>query len=465
MHKPFTLDPAFDPRYFTLPCGEGPASADRKAPPASELYPNLNACARIDSERYHSRRFMEREWGALWTRVWVCAGREADIPRAGNFFRFDLGRESFVLTRGNDGRIHALYNVCQHRGRQLVDEEFGTRTQFVCPFHGWAYDLAGRNTRVSDREIFSDRALCGSLDLREARCETWGGFVFLNMDPDAAPLLEFLSDAPELMAAYRLEDMHVIKDTVVEIDCNWKTGIEAFLETYHVYVTHPQTLPGVNDVYEQIDIYRNGHGRIATPFAAPSPRHGEQSRIAPFLGMFLENAGLSPADFENRRDEIRDAIWKAKLRPENPFGLDYSRFTQSQVLDIWAWSIFPNLTLNTHPEGVLLMQFMPHATNPEKFYYHAVHLAAKLKPGAKMPFYMGISDDVDISGQTRPPRQHVPLHDTGLGLVMDQDISNLLAVQKGLKSRGFYEGNRYGEKEIRIQVLHAEMERYLSRSR
>jgi phenylpropionate dioxygenase-like ring-hydroxylating dioxygenase large terminal subunit len=425
----------------------------------------LNDYSRIAADRYQSREFMQREWKSMWTRVWLCAGRESDIPRAGNFIRFDHGHESFIVTRGSDGRIRAFYNVCQHRGRQLIDEDRGTRSQFVCPFHSWAYDLHGKNIRVTDREVFSERALCGNLDLKQARCETWAGFLFLTMDPAAPSLLEFLADVPALMGAYRMEDMHVVKETQVEIDCNWKNGLEAFLETYHVHMTHPQTLPGVDDVYEQIDVYRNGHGRIVTPFAAPSPRQGEPDTIGPFLGLFLGNCGLQTADFEQRKSAIRDAIWQAKRAADNPFGLDYSPFTKSQILDIWAYSIFPNLTLNAHPEGVLAMQFRPHPQDPEKFLYHTWHLAAKLKPGAKLPFYMGIGDEVDISGRTRPPLQRVPMHDTGLGLVMDQDISNLLGVQKGQKSRGFAGGNRYCEKELRIQVLHAELDRYLTGDR
>jgi hypothetical protein len=148
-------------------------------------------------------------------------------------------------------------------------------------------------------------------------------------------------------------------------------------------------------------------------------------------------------------------------QPDNAFGMDYSGLTRTQMLDIWAYSIFPNFTLNAHPEGVFAFQFLPHATDPETFFYRTYLIAAKLKEGARMPFYFGLPDDCDVSGKTRPPRRMAPMHDPGMGQVVDQDIANLRAVQRGLKSRGFQNGNRYTELETRLQVLHAEVDLYL----
>jgi len=461
MGSGFTIDPTYDPHTYRFACGEGPDSADRKAAPARILYPNLGDYARVAVERYLSPEAKRAEWERLWTRVWNCAGRESDLAEPGSYFRYDLGVESFIVTRGRDTIIRAFYNTCQHRGRRLLDDEFGRRVRFVCPFHGWAYDLAGKNVRVTDRELFSAHALCGDLNLKEVLCDTWAGFVFINMDVDARPLREYLGEIPGLLAAYGLEHMHVVKDAVLTIDCNWKTGIEAFIEAYHIHVTHPQALPGVDDVYEQVDIYPNGHARMSTPFAVPSPRIDHREQINPFLALFLMNAGVDPQTYEGGVGGIRDAILKAKRAPDNRFGLDYSGFTQSQILDNWSYSIYPNLTINAHPEGVLVMRFLPHASDPEKFIYHVHIIIPKLKEGVRLPFYMGVEDHVDISGKTRPKRQYTTMEKPEMGEVLDQDISNLLAVQRGIKSRGFPGGNRYAERELRIQVLHAETDLYL----
>jgi phenylpropionate dioxygenase-like ring-hydroxylating dioxygenase large terminal subunit len=461
MSTKFSIDPAYDPATFGLKMGAGQATADRKAPPPSEIYPNINDFARVDRERYYTQEHMKLEWDRLWTKTWTCAGRANDITIPGSYFRYDLGHESFIISRGHDNEIRAFYNVCQHRGRQLVDNDFGRRPGFVCRFHSWAYDLTGKNTRVTDRETFSPRALCGSLDLKQVRCETWAGFVFINMDPAAPPLLEYLGEIPELMAAYTMENMHVVKDTLLEIDCNWKIGVEPFIESYHLHVTHPQALPMVDDVYEQFDAYKNGHGRLATPLAVPSPRTGKPDEINDGIRFMMAEAGLDPASYTGSAAGIPKAMAAAKRAADNRYGLDYSAFTDSQILDDWNYFIYPNMTFNTHPEGVLIMRFLPHPTNPEKFFYHVLVIMPKLKEGTKAPFYFGVDDDVDISGATRPAREHTTMERPHMGEVLEQDISNMVATQRGLRSRGLSDGMRFAEREGRCQVFHAETDLYL----
>jgi phenylpropionate dioxygenase-like ring-hydroxylating dioxygenase large terminal subunit len=459
----FALDPGFDPHTFALRDGAGPASPDRKAPHAAGLYPNLNDFARIGVERYLSPQHMQLEWQQLWRRTWTCAGRASDIPLPGNYFRYNLGRESFIVTRGHDGTVRAFYNSCQHRGRQLIDDDFGTRVRFVCPFHGWTYDLSGNIKLVTDQRLFSEHALCGELNLKQARCETWAGYLFVNMDATAPGLMEYLGEIPALMAAYRMDDMFVVKDTMLEIDCNWKIGLEAFIEAYHVQGTHPQALPLLDDVYEQCDVYPNGHARLATPLGVPSPRlaNEHKTELSNELAFLLQEAGVDPATYRGNPVNVRDAIVRAKRAADNRFGLDYSGFTDSQIIDDWNYFIYPNMTLNTHPEGVSVMRFLPHATDPEKFYYHVHIIMPKLKAGARPPFYMGVGPEDDISGATRPTREWTSMQNPNMGQVFEQDITNMRGTQLGLHSAGFPGGMRFAERELRVQVFHAETDRRL----
>jgi hypothetical protein len=219
------------------------------------------------------------------------------------------------------------------------------------------------------------------------------------MDPNAPPLLEYLGEIPELMSAYNMETMHVVKDTILEIDCNWKIGVEPFIESYHLHITHPQALPVVDDVYEQFDAYKNGHGRLATPLAVPSPRTTNRE-MSDGLRFLLMEAGVDPAAFSGPITGIPKAIVDSKRQPDNRYALDYTGFTDSQIVDDWNYFIYPNMTFNTHPEGVLIMRFLPHPTNPEKHFYHVLVILPKLKEGSKAPFYFGVDDDVDISGET-----------------------------------------------------------------
>ena len=99
----------------------------------------------IPAERYTSRAFMQQEWDQMWTRTWLCAGPISDVAEVGQYFTFEIGRESILVVRSAADRVHALYNACQHRGSQVVTKPgCGRAGAFVCPYHLWTYGLDGR---------------------------------------------------------------------------------------------------------------------------------------------------------------------------------------------------------------------------------------------------------------------------------------------------------------------------------
>ncbi len=460
--KQFDFPKEIIPGEYAITPDAPKGSHDEKFPPLSHLYPERDKYLTVDVQRYYTKEFMNREWDRIWTKTWTCAGRVSDLPTAGSWFKYDLGLESFLITRGSDNQIHAFYNICRHRGNQLVHEDFGKRNKFTCSFHGWQWDPDGKLALVTDASTFRAEALKADLDLKPVRCETWAGFIFINMDDNAAPLLEFLGDIPRIMSSYDMEKMHVVKDVVVEFDCNWKVTWEAFIESYHLQVTHAQAKPAVDDVAYQIDYFRNGHARLHTALGYPSPRCEDRDSLDPILTYMLMEAGLDPAAFQGKAMQVRAAICAAKRNPNNKYGIDYSGFSDSQITDDWNYSIFPNMTFNTHPEGVLIMRFLPHPTDPEKSYYHVHVISHQLKEGTRPPAYQGVEDNVDISGKTRPARRYNHKSKPELGEVLEQDISNIEGVQRGLRSRGF-DHNKYCEQETRIMQFYAEMDRWFAR--
>jgi carnitine monooxygenase subunit len=140
-----------------------------------------NGTARPDPARYYSREFWQAEWDRMFTRTWLLAGVVSDIPDTGDWFRFEIGSESFIVVRREDGGADAFYNVCPHRGSQLVLGEFGGASQFVCPFHSWTFGLDGKNKRVTDAHTFHPDVLCHGTDLKQVRCEIAAGLVFVSM--------------------------------------------------------------------------------------------------------------------------------------------------------------------------------------------------------------------------------------------------------------------------------------------
>jgi phenylpropionate dioxygenase-like ring-hydroxylating dioxygenase large terminal subunit len=420
-----------------------------------------NGSGPISKERYYCADWMEQERTRLWAKVWNWAGRAEDIPHAGDFFTFRVGRESIVVVRGEDDRIRAFFNVCPHRGNRLLGDGMGSLPSAItCPFHNWRFNFDGSNEYVTDRETFRSEALCRDLALSAVRCEIWEGFVFVNMDADAPPLLDQLGPLPEHAVPYRLKDMRIMRRVRSVWDANWKVGFDGFAEAYHVHCIHPQILPTFNDYHSQIDLYPNGMTRAITKFAEESPRLGN-SALNPGLRAMMEEVGLDPDGFDGGPADVRSAVQRAKRDRAKKLGLDWSGFLDGQLTDDWNYAIFPNILLGLHPEGANLLYFRPHPTDPRKFIFDVIILMhpqedATIKP----PAYMGLPDDADLSGRRPAETIEVDWREGGLGELFDQDSSLFTQIQEGVESLGF-RGAILSGQEQRLGHFHAELNRYM----
>ncbi len=173
--------------------------------------PNLGD-APIPKQRYTSDEFARAEWERMWTRVWLLAGFESDLGKTGDYFTFEIGPESILVVRLPDGSIAARHNVCMHRGNRLREPGRGHAGRFSCLFHGWEYGLDGKLLKALDPESFPQGLPVEKLSLRPVRCETWGGFVWVNLDPDAEPLRDYLGVIPEHLDVYGFERWKLASD-------------------------------------------------------------------------------------------------------------------------------------------------------------------------------------------------------------------------------------------------------------
>ena len=179
------------------------------------------------------------EQRAIFRRSWQYAGPAEWVAGAGDFFACHAGRIPLVVVRDEDGELRALVNVCRHRGH-IVAQGRGNRRALQCSYHAWTYALDGslRSAPRSDREpCFAQH----ELGLLTARAEEWGPFVFVNPDPDAAPLADTLGDLPGVIAEEGLDLTAVRFNQRIEWDLavNWKVAIENDLECYHCPAAHP----------------------------------------------------------------------------------------------------------------------------------------------------------------------------------------------------------------------------------
>lgn len=233
---------------------------DRAGPP--EGFPALPL---IPSARYTDPEFLALEQEYLWKRTWLYALHTDELPERGSFRLWNRTGSPIVIVRGNDDRIRAFYNSCRHRGAPLVDTDQGDVRGFFCRYHGWTYDLTGRLTAVREQRDFPglDKSCLG---LAEVRCETFGNWVFINEDPDAKPLMEYLGGIPAHWENLQLDKLRFIQSSSFEIACNIKVLLDAFLETYHLKSIHPRTVDRFLDSRgTTIRLWPDGHSIMCTP--------------------------------------------------------------------------------------------------------------------------------------------------------------------------------------------------------
>lgn len=180
-----------------------------------------------------------RERAGVFGRSWLCLGHEAEAPEPGDWIAGDIAGWRLMAVRGADGQLRAFHNVCRHRAGPLVDGEAGRcEGELVCRYHGWRYTLDGRlraATGFGPAAGFDPRAF----GLFSLRLETWRGLIFVNLDPDAAPLSETVAPLEALLEARGLAIPRPALRRSHDIACDWKTYAENYLEGYHIGSVHP----------------------------------------------------------------------------------------------------------------------------------------------------------------------------------------------------------------------------------
>lgn len=412
----------------------------------------------MSGERYWSPAFMEAEWEKMWTRIWHIGAREAELEEAGDFVVHQFRHESVVLVRQQDGSVRAFYNVCRHRGNRLVVSEAGSVPAFTCAYHGWRWGLDGVLQAAQDPENFAKGNPCGKLKLKELPCETWGGFVWYNMDPNAKPLMEHLDPLPALLANRELDKMVRVVWRKVEVDTNWKFASDNFNESYHLPTVHPQMVQMVDEDYKAtiFEMYANGHNRMIE-LGQPSMRAEHPNEVGPIWEFMLKSWDLDPADFQGRSREGRAALQSRKRELGPSRGHKYiEKLSDGELTDYYHHTLFPNITITGTPVdgGVHIFRTEPHISDPNKctFEYWAL-----------VPRIEGVETVETVAGP-RPLREAelemLVYGRDDVGDFIDQDLSVAVQQQKGLRSRG-YDDAYLSEQETRVRRFHEVLNDYL----
>lgn len=436
--------------------------------------PNFSADAVRDDfvprEDYFDPEFARQEAENLWPRAWQIACRLEEIPNPGDYVTYDILRDSVIVVRSAPDKVSAFHNTCPHRGT-LLAEGSGNVRQFVCSFHGWRFRLDGRCLKVIDRDDWGARLEDQDTHLAPVGTGIWGGWVWINMDPNCQPLDQFLEPMKSHCAKFEFEKLRFAwyKSTVVE--ANWKTVIEAFTEFYHVQTTHAQMLPYTDDYSMSRAMGR--HGWISYDAGSGVPL-GRSPRLPPRQEPDFRKLVLECADqFKDNLEALQpERAYRAAQRLRTEVAADASPM---EVLTRWGqfvreaaeeagsgwpedltpeymaasgfdWHVFPNTVFLHTPESVLWYRMRPNGSDPESSIFDIWSLerfAPGTEPKVRREFY--------------PNWRAVDWP-----LIYKQDLQNIPKIQRGMRSRGFAGARPSPIQERAISNFHRVLRRFMS---
>ena len=296
------------------------------------------------------------------------------------------------------------------------------------------------------------------------RCERWGGFVFVNLDPDAEPLLDFLGPLAELLAPYHLEELRLRGNLTTVLPANWKVVVDAFNEAYHVQGTHPQILPYTDDVsieYEQLGKHSH-YGRLpgARRRLRPSPRlavpDDEVDEGAILAGMVTGLGGAFLKEEQAIVDELRSAppagqamletYQQRRMQLLASRGFDVSGLDPEQMTSADDVYLFPNVVGPIYPGSAILFRVRP----------DGAHVDRAIKD-------TWVLEWPRADREWRLPRHHVyaDWREKDWGTITNQDYANMERVQAGMKSRGFQGLRLNPRQESNLLHMHRVIDEYL----
>lgn len=403
---------------------------------------------------YLEPEYVAEEVEKIWKKCWQVACRIEDIPNVGDRISYEVGTLSFLIVHSAKNEFRAFWNSCRHRARRLCGEKAESGDMIQCPFHAWSYDLNGKLTWVPRWEEFT-QATPKNYSLRPVQCDTWGGNVFINPDLDAPPLADAMGVMPKHFEDCPQEDRYTAAHIKKKVKINWKSGLEAFLEGYHVLTTHPSGMPIFGSTYTQTDCWDDGKAavsRLTTPALVPDGwLRGEVSpRLS--LELFCNTYGL-PFPPEGRGNSVADGRAYAAektievLREQN--GVDFTGRSTSYLVDMHQWFMFPAF-FPWWGEGLSWWyNFTPLGDSPDECVMEIRWLRPLAKGAPRPPRIEPVWIDFDQKGRDFPETGQV-------GYIMDEDMENMEEVHRGMKAADPAVARPIlaAEQEIRIRHFH-----------
>lgn len=307
----------------------------------------------LGREYFVSDDIWRAENETIFHRSWLLSGHISQLEKPGSYYLFEIGGESAIVLRDDDGNVRAFHNHCRHRGSRLCHETHGTLGKTIqCPYHAWAYDLDGslRNVPAMSDVAGFDRA---NYPLHAVALTDWEGFLFVNLAPDPPPFDEALPGLAGRFQQWRARELRSVGRKEYEVEANWKLIVHNFSECYHCPIAHPQL--------NKLTPFRNSQNDLEE---------------GPVLGgpMWMNNPDGSMTTSGERC---------APLLP----GLD-----DAQRGHVFYYSLFGTGFLSFHPDYVMMHRLLPTSKNTtrvvcEWLFHPDAIAAANFDPSPAIDFW------------------------------------------------------------------------------
>ena len=333
----------------------------------------------------------------IFERTWQLAGHVSALPRPGSYLTARAGSQPVLVLRDDENRLVAFRNVCRHRASRLLSGTGQCKGAIRCRYHGWTYRFDGSLIGVPEGMTYGERLKKSTLGLFDVRVEEFCGLIFVNLDPDAAPLAEQVPGLRELLEPYGIPGLEPfaqdggtlgqqLRQYVPRLrqpssgggqPANWKVVVENYIEGYHIPIAHPG-LMRLLDYKRYAAAVHDNHVWFDAPLRAKT----SSNRLERLYAQLVEPMPGLPE--ESRR------VWRYAF-------------------------IYPNTTIDLYPDQVNTWQILPN----------------------------GVGRTTDVFASYRPPgsspRTRVVqwLNQRLNDLVLDEDVELVDNVQQGAATRGY----------------------------
>ena len=345
-----------------------------------------------DGHVYQDEGVLRTEFDRFYYRNWLLVGREEQIPKTGDYLTRTVGSEDIILLRDKQGEVRGLQNVCRHRGTQLLEAPCGTGLRsIVCPYHAWTYGLDGQLQGAGHMQSVQgfrkeDNALF------PVHVESAAGFLWANLDPNAAPLRSQLGPFLDRIARFPLAQLRAGPTHTYTIEANWKLLVENYSECYHC-----------------------------------APIHPELNRITPYLtgdndAFFMEGKGQFSGGYQTFAGDYTSMTMTGYTRRPPLPGM-----TAEDRKRIYYYVLWPNTFFSLHPD------------------YLMVHTAWPISPSRSRVENSFYFDPTEMAKPEFDPSDAVGVWD----IINKQDWHVCELAQKGTHNRNWH-GGRYSEQEALV---------------